>query len=175
MPSRITTDNFASPSTQAADLTRQFVRYGADVIFPVAGPQIQDTLLATAGSEVKVIGVDGDQEAIYGGSRIIGSALKKLQLDINQGLTDFYADTTQDKSTFISKYHTKPGEGHVGFTTGFGENKSDFEETAANTFLGVTLAESDYGEYLRVPYGFDLDAKGNIVSGSIKPMTAKVS
>lgn len=174
LPARVTTDNFASPSTQAADLTRQFVRYGADVVFPVAGPQIQDSLLATAGSAVKIIGVDGDQEAVYGGSRIIGSALKYLQRDIKEGLDAFYSDTTTDKAGFVSEYHDQAHKGHVGFITGSGDDKKEFGEQETTDFLG-SLNESEYGGYFDVPYGFELNQDGSIKSGSIRPMTAKVS
>lgn len=164
LPSRLTTDSFATPSSEAQNLTRQFVQEGADVIFPVAGPQIKDTLKATQGQKVKVIGVDGDQYAIYEDPRIIGSALKELQIDIDQALDDFYADTTEGKTDFVSKYHTKPMDGHVNFV--FGKESDPFGEAQAQALLGgQTIA---YPAFTAIPYGMKQDGNALVVDQDIE-------
>lgn len=82
----------AGKGPQATTITEKLLEKGADVIFPVAGPQIQLVVKAIQRKQTatKVIGVDGDQKAAYGYDEIIGSALKHLQKDILAALDAYY-------------------------------------------------------------------------------------
>lgn len=76
--------NQASPASKA--INSSLVNSGADIIFPVAGPQISDTLAALeAKGNGKVIGVDTDQQLQYRGAadRFITSALKNVSTSVD--------------------------------------------------------------------------------------------
>lgn len=69
----------------------------SNVIFPVAGPQIQDTINIIKYSKnkmnnTKVIGVDTKQSQIYNNKYIITSALKNIQLSIFESLNNIYSE-----------------------------------------------------------------------------------
>lgn len=76
--------NQASPASKA--INSSLVNNGADIIFPVAGPQISDTLAALANKgNGKVIGVDTDQQLQYSeaANRFITSALKNVSTSVD--------------------------------------------------------------------------------------------
>ncbi|WP_342276585.1 BMP family ABC transporter substrate-binding protein [Spiroplasma endosymbiont of Nebria brevicollis] len=72
--------NFTQGSDSSRGINDSLVRQGADIIFPVAGPQTEDTLAALKSGNGKIIGVDTDQQAQYPKSadRFITSAQKDI-------------------------------------------------------------------------------------------------
>lgn len=125
-----TNDEFASPSQQAQNLTTAYLNKGADIIFPVAGPQVMDTLKtinSTSGkSDTRVFGVDGDQfKALQGNntinsSNIIGSALKDLNGAAKEALKAFYDSIGADNKvgqSFIDEFVKKAHFGKTGLVT----------------------------------------------------------
>lgn len=103
---------FAIPSAKTRTITDNLIAQGVDIIFPVAGPQIQDSIQAASGKKVKFIGVDGDQvKALSKPDVIIGSALKKLTEAAHDALTAFYADKATFKTNYIDQVHY----GNIGF------------------------------------------------------------
>lgn len=120
-----TDDSFSPTSTQVKPIVEDYLSQGADVIFPVAGPQIKlaiDTIRDKR-SKAVTIGVDGDQVKALGSGysdKIIGSALKDLQNETIKALTSFYADPTQFNHDYITSAHA----GKVGFVGG--KNSTNF-------------------------------------------------
>lgn len=72
--------NFTQGSEQSKGINDALVRAGSNIIFPVAGPQTEDTLSALKSSSGKIIGVDTDQQLQYpqAADRFITSAEKNL-------------------------------------------------------------------------------------------------
>lgn len=119
--SDFTKDMFKTPSTSAQTITKALIAKGADIIFPVAGPQIQDSIMAAGTSKVKFIGVDGDQYIALGNptnAKIIGSALKDLKAEANNALSAFYNSADKDHAQFKDEYVNKAHVGGVGFVYG---------------------------------------------------------
>lgn len=81
------TGNFDQASVSSKSLNSALVDAGANVIFPVAGPQTSDTLSAiqSKGKNYKVIGVDTDQALQYkeSASFFLTSALKDIVNSVN--------------------------------------------------------------------------------------------
>lgn len=133
--SDFTTDGFASPSSQAQELVKKYLANGADVIFPVAGAQIKDALSVVRGQRVKVLGVDGDQNAVYNTDQIIGSALKDISGEVIKALTSFYADAAH--TAFKAEYNAKLHDGATGFVYYNNGVKKDY---TAQEALAITHA-----------------------------------
>lgn len=80
------TGNFSQASDSSKAINSTIAANGVDVVFPVAGPQISDTLAALqkAGNG-KVVGVDTDQQKQYPGDadRFITSAFKDVTSSVN--------------------------------------------------------------------------------------------
>lgn len=81
------TGNFDQASTSSKALNSSLVDQGANIIFPVAGPQTSDTLSAIQSKKknYKVIGVDTDQALQYSESTdyFLTSALKDIVNSVN--------------------------------------------------------------------------------------------
>lgn len=97
------TGNFDQASSSSKALNGNLVSQGANVIFPVAGPQTSDTLSAitSQGKNYKVIGVDTDQALQYTESAdyFLTSALKDIPNSVEYMLWraagDGYDETDQ--------------------------------------------------------------------------------
>lgn len=91
--------NQGQPGAKALDITKRLISRGADIIFPVAGAQTEITLneIKSQGARVKVIGVDSDARSIYNSNLIIGSAIKDMNVDINDALKAFDARSRTTK------------------------------------------------------------------------------
>lgn len=99
---------------KALDITKRLISRGADIIFPVAGPQTEITIneIKRQGARVKVIGVDSDARTNYNSDLIIGSAIKDMNVDINDALKAFYAHT---RTKWNSSYAGRIKVGSVNF------------------------------------------------------------
>lgn len=134
---------FAIPSAKTKTITDNLIAKGVDIIFPVAGPQIQDSIQAAKGKKIKFIGVDGDQAVALGNKTdIIGSALKKLHEAANDSLTAFYGDKAKFKTDYIDKVHY----GNIGFV--FGANSTPLADSSFgnNEIKGAKLV-TEAGKY----------------------------
>lgn len=135
--SDFTTDGFKSPSTEAQNLVKTYKDKKADVIFPVAGPQIKDALKVVRDAKIKVIGVDGDQTPIYNNDHIIGSALKDLPGEVTKALESFYA--ADDHAAFKAEYVAKSHDGKTGFVYyDASGKKQEYSVTDALKITGVS-------------------------------------
>ncbi|WP_425380091.1 BMP family ABC transporter substrate-binding protein [Spiroplasma endosymbiont of Stenodema calcarata] len=76
------------------DISDELLSRGASIIFPVAGPQTQDTIdrIKYNKSTTKVIGVDTEQSKIYG-DIIVTSALKEISTSTSEALKNIYLST----------------------------------------------------------------------------------
>lgn len=76
------------------DISDELLSRGASIIFPVAGPQTQDTIgrIKYNKSPAKVIGVDTEQSKIYGEEIIVTSALKEIATSTQEALKNIYSD-----------------------------------------------------------------------------------
>ncbi|AHF57211.1 BMP family ABC transporter substrate-binding protein [Spiroplasma eriocheiris] len=75
------------------DISDSLISKGANVIFPVAGPQTQDTIdrIKYNKSNAKIVGVDTEQSKIYGEYYIITSALKEIATSTQDALKNIYS------------------------------------------------------------------------------------
>ncbi|WP_338972473.1 BMP family ABC transporter substrate-binding protein [Spiroplasma endosymbiont of Panorpa germanica] len=95
------------------------VEQGADIIFPVAGPQTEDTLNTIKSKkkagEVFVVGVDTDQVQLYSNYKdyFVTSATKRLEESTQAALANSkaFADKLSDEEK--SKFEGKDKEGNV--------------------------------------------------------------
>jgi basic membrane protein A len=76
------------------DISDELLSRGASIIFPVAGPQTQDTIgrIKYNKSPAKVIGADTEQSKIYGKDIIVTSALKEIATSTQEALQNIYSD-----------------------------------------------------------------------------------
>lgn len=160
-----TTDSFTPDSTQVGPLVKSYLSSGADVIFPVAGPQIKKTIeeIKLEGAKAKVIGVDGDQRAALGSAyrdMIIGSAVKSIQEETKTALQMFY----NKKADFINEYIKKAHSGKIGFAPMGADTyvNADFGKFFPNS-AGVFSASASLKNYTSVK----LDSS-NTFFGSVK-------
>lgn len=87
-------DGFA-PSPAGTAKSKALISKGADVIFPVAGGQVSttvDAIKSTPGSKVKLIGVDSDQNKVFGkdGNIFITSSMKDTSRATEEALKAVY-------------------------------------------------------------------------------------
>lgn len=151
-----TTDDFNPNSDQAKQLTKTYLTKGADIIFPVAGPQIQATIdqIKLDKSKALTIGVDGDQELALGtaySDKIIGSALKSLKDETYKALNTYYTDKTTFKKEYVEKAHNG-GVGYVAqgknfdksqYGKFFNETGTVFDVTQIKDATTVTMANTN--------------------------------
>jgi basic membrane protein A and related proteins len=76
------------------DISDELLSREASIVFPVAGPQTQDTIgrIKYNKSPAKVIGVDIEQSKIYGEDIILTSALKEMATSTQEALNNIYSD-----------------------------------------------------------------------------------
>ncbi|WP_375317401.1 BMP family ABC transporter substrate-binding protein [Spiroplasma endosymbiont of Virgichneumon dumeticola] len=123
--------NFTQGSDSSRGINDSLIRQGADIIFPVAGPQTEDTLAALKSGNGKIIGVDTDQQVQYPKStdRFITSAQKDIVSSIdfmlwksvgrtNESPIHPYDSTASKTFTDDAKYNGGPG------FTGLAANKA---------------------------------------------------
>ncbi|AGM25638.1 ribose/galactose ABC transporter substrate-binding protein [Spiroplasma syrphidicola EA-1] len=89
-------ESWFSQSFQAGEgkaISDELLSRKASVIFPVAGPQTQDTIdrIQYNKSNAKVVGVDTEQGKIYGENYIITSALKEIVESTYDALNNIYS------------------------------------------------------------------------------------
>ncbi|WP_419334663.1 BMP family ABC transporter substrate-binding protein [Spiroplasma endosymbiont of Sarcophaga variegata] len=80
---------------QGKDISDELISRKASIIFPVAGPQTQDTIdrIRYNKSMAKVIGVDTEQSKIYGEEIVVTSALKEIATSTSEALKNIYSST----------------------------------------------------------------------------------
>lgn len=143
--------NQASPASKA--INSSLVNNGADIIFPVAGPQISDTLAALANKgNGKVIGVDTDQQLQYHEAvdRFITSALKNVATSVDYMLWRAigYDETTEHNPISSEEIETtfkEPAEYRGG---------SDFVGIAKNQAIELIYDDIINSNNLIAPDGF---------------------
>ncbi len=141
------TSNFDDDNiAEVAPLTRDYLSHGADIIFPVAGPQIKLAIdeIRLERSNAKTLGVDGDQILALGSAysdKIIGSALKELKNETIKALQTY----ANDRAAFSNDYIQNAHSGVIGFVGGKSSIPyTDAEIAATNVFVknGSTIQHS---------------------------------